>query len=894
MANQFLIKNTMNEMRELSESEINSLKGNTPLYDGVQLLGYYEKGDTPNPIIYFLSNTSNEDDGGSVVKLTNGALIHNFGDTVNVKYFGVKSGAGHTTKINKAILYASLNKKKEVVIDKDLDLEIVSTSTRISSGIQIQDDINLIIHGTVRLTPNDNMYSVIIAADNKKNFVIKGSGKIIGDRNKHIVGGGISKYWLQRFPVTPYNLGDYVTIDTFGFKVIQAGISDNSYPSVSSLEIGDTLTDGTAIFEVIRKDKRIRYNNRQYGTGQWLWYKDVAVIVTQGGTSSTTAMTIDDPIIGQQIVDGTVMGEIIHIGNIEGIGEYGIGITLWDSSQFLIDGLSIEECWGDALLVSGATSDVSPNKGCQEFKITNVNISDCRRQGISVLHAKRFIIENITCKNIFGTLPMAGIDLEPEQYNVIEQGQISNVNFFDCFGGGIKMYAFKPGTNVSQLIISNVLAENCGVAIQGDRENVNNIEFNNVSAYNCLNYGVRIHRECTNIKFSGLTVDGSPEGITIGDKNQNIEFNNVQLRNLSTKGINMYSDSENVTFQNIYIDGVSQEAIYNKAVKNLKIINFNIRNSYSGIYMFNGDIRGLQLKVGSIENIQRDAIYLNTCYGACLSNIDVKDAGQLEDNAYYGIRLGAATDDLYIRGIKFTSTTDKKIKYCILSQSLLSTGTIGLNVYDNAFSSEDLSIISPNLKIQKLEPATPELKGIVGQSEPIPFVERVSPNDVSNSSASTLEALVTDYNTLVTSFNILKNLVTENKAILNTKLVHDIISGQQLGNEPRITSLTVSPANGQAPYIIKANFLNKELIDDVAYKLEARRITSVGSCPLSAFPGTVSNSITTSIKNTDQWTDTTTVSTNSCAAVTVRIIKLDTNIVVSEQTVYINNLNGAV
>ncbi|WP_343557178.1 hypothetical protein [Sphingobacterium sp.] len=36
MANQFLIKNTMHEMRDLSAIEIDGLKGNNPIYAGVK------------------------------------------------------------------------------------------------------------------------------------------------------------------------------------------------------------------------------------------------------------------------------------------------------------------------------------------------------------------------------------------------------------------------------------------------------------------------------------------------------------------------------------------------------------------------------------------------------------------------------------------------------------------------------------------------------------------------------------------------------------------------------------------------------------------------------------------------------------------------------------------
>ncbi|WP_343319385.1 hypothetical protein [Sphingobacterium multivorum] len=51
-------------MRNLSACEIVALE--IGCFPGNELLGYYEKGDTPCPIKYFLSNTVNPDDGGSI------------------------------------------------------------------------------------------------------------------------------------------------------------------------------------------------------------------------------------------------------------------------------------------------------------------------------------------------------------------------------------------------------------------------------------------------------------------------------------------------------------------------------------------------------------------------------------------------------------------------------------------------------------------------------------------------------------------------------------------------------------------------------------------------------------------------------------------------------------
>jgi hypothetical protein len=87
MTNQFLIKNTLQEMRGLSADEIDGLKGTNPIYAGVNLLGYYEKGDTPAPIIYYLAPTTPDpgaDDGGSIIDLVTVKLVHEFNNVLEI------------------------------------------------------------------------------------------------------------------------------------------------------------------------------------------------------------------------------------------------------------------------------------------------------------------------------------------------------------------------------------------------------------------------------------------------------------------------------------------------------------------------------------------------------------------------------------------------------------------------------------------------------------------------------------------------------------------------------------------------------------------------------------------------------------------------------------------
>lgn len=85
----FLQKPNVDALRNMSSTEILLLK--MGYYKGVSLLGYYaeEGGDTPAPIQYYLSDTEEEDDGGSVFEVGGIKLEHEFSGEINVLYFGV-------------------------------------------------------------------------------------------------------------------------------------------------------------------------------------------------------------------------------------------------------------------------------------------------------------------------------------------------------------------------------------------------------------------------------------------------------------------------------------------------------------------------------------------------------------------------------------------------------------------------------------------------------------------------------------------------------------------------------------------------------------------------------------------------------------------------------------
>lgn len=94
----FLEKDTVADLRAMSSTEILLLK--MGYYKGVKLNGYYAKNDTPAPIEYYLSDTVDLDDGGSVFEVGGIKLEHEFVGEVHIGYFGAQDNADFTSTLS--------------------------------------------------------------------------------------------------------------------------------------------------------------------------------------------------------------------------------------------------------------------------------------------------------------------------------------------------------------------------------------------------------------------------------------------------------------------------------------------------------------------------------------------------------------------------------------------------------------------------------------------------------------------------------------------------------------------------------------------------------------------------------------------------------------------------
>ncbi|MGE8381864.1 MAG: hypothetical protein ACN6PN_26095, partial [Sphingobacterium sp.] len=237
MANQFLVKETMAAMRGLSAAEITALQNGT--YDGVELLGYYAKGDTPAPIIYYLAPTTTDpgpDDGGSVIAISGNKLAHQFMDHVHVSYFGA-TGQGlsdATEGIQKAVNYSAA-KKMPLVFSEN-------TTYITKKVINLPSDTTLyfnkaIVHKTVQ-TDKD----AIFTSTDSANIAIKGliaKGSLISPSTPGSSATSSCLYFincidviLEDFHLSNMRSGLMVYYCT-GLKITNGTIADNFLTGVS-------------------------------------------------------------------------------------------------------------------------------------------------------------------------------------------------------------------------------------------------------------------------------------------------------------------------------------------------------------------------------------------------------------------------------------------------------------------------------------------------------------------------------------------------------------------------------------------------------------------------------------------------------------------------------------
>jgi len=305
-----------------------------------------------------------------------------------------------------------------------------------------------------------------------------------------------------------------VSVKTYGAK--GDGRTDDTAAIQAAIEVvagtGGTLLvpDGTYMINAILANNQ----GLQLRSNMTLRLSDGAVLKAIANGSAAYSILFLPRVTNVNIIGGTIEGErSAHTGTL---GESGMGIFVASSEHVFIEGVTAKECWGDGFYIGGSA-------GSSNITLCNVVADHNRRQGLSVVYADGVVVRNSTFKNTQGTLPEAGIDIEPNAGETVANMQILGCTFTNNSGGGIQNGLAIKDRGIA--FVRNVLID--GNVLVGNGFNAANgltggggIEISNTAGHRVTNnvvrdnknWGLRLRDEADDTTVTGNTITG-----TVGD-----------------------------------------------------------------------------------------------------------------------------------------------------------------------------------------------------------------------------------------------------------------------------------------------------------------------------------------------------------------------------------------
>ncbi|WP_050690586.1 right-handed parallel beta-helix repeat-containing protein [Priestia megaterium] len=237
--------------------------------------------------------------------------------------------------------------------------------------------------------------------------------------------------------------------------------------------------------------------------------------------------------------------------HLEATGESGHGIVIGSqASNTVLRDIQISQMWGDGIYMGGAYASTNS-------KIYNVVCDQNRRQGLSITYADGVVVRDSSFINTSGTLPEAGIDIEPNTNNYTKNIVLDNVK---CIG------------NRSGLQI-------LGISEKTSKINVINSEFNNNR-----DYGVSI-THATDVTLRGCTMSGNRNGLMMARDNNNISLYTCNFLNSYSHGANLTTTRQRLN------EGGTKNILFDFCI--FKNNGRELANRYDGCIIDNFDNRNV-------------------------------------------------------------------------------------------------------------------------------------------------------------------------------------------------------------------------------------------------------------------------------------------------------------
>lgn len=421
----------------------------------------------------------------------------------------------------------------------------------------------------------------------------------------------------------------------------------------------DGATDDTAILQSIFNNfKNIRINagthmvDASATAGYLKPLSDSHIEFDQGAILKVIPNDLDaykvievDNVSGVTIKGGSIVGDkSTHTGTT---GEAGMMIYIQYSHDIKISNMVFSDAWGDGVYIGNpATSSTDPNAP-YNITLNHLDISNCRRNGISVTNGKGIKFSNITCHDIQGTDPQNGIDIEPNTNCIAEDLTFSNIIFYNNTGRGI---GFAGGKNI---VISNIVShDNAMYGVYFG--SVTNINIMGVISYNNT-LGDVYGSHSKGVTINGGAITESVAGVYFTECYGDITVSAVLIADNTGGGL--FVKSTTSAFINLVISGNTivrntgtGVVSFEKAVMVGNIIN---SNGIDGVYLgMNTSSEGGSTLIGNqiyengdngIELYQSDSI---------ISGNDIHSNSQASNGVYNNIYVIDAASNNLITGNK--------------------------------------------------------------------------------------------------------------------------------------------------------------------------------------------------------------------------------------------------
>ena len=192
------------------------------------------------------------------------------------------------------------------------------------------------------------------------------------------------------------------------------------------------------------------------------------------------------------ITGGNIVGE--RDGHTGKGGEWGYGINIQGANHVRVSNVHISNCWGDGMWI-GALGWAPHEIPSTDVVVDNIVSTNNRRQGLSIGPVNGVTISNSTFSNTHGTMPQAGIDIEPQT-----QGPATNITIDHC-----------------------TMVDNRGSGLE-IKDNVSNVTVKNCSFTNNYGYGVLTVDGASQVTISNNRITGNGlTGISIAGKSSHVQ-----------------------------------------------------------------------------------------------------------------------------------------------------------------------------------------------------------------------------------------------------------------------------------------------------------------------------------------------------------------------------------